>query len=342
MKSQSFLTLILWGLSTLAIIGVITFGFYLERDIEITGPDQAKSPLFATPRAKSNAIGSLTGERCDNGQRRPIAVTIAGDPITRPLTGISMADLVVEMPVTPNGVTRMMALFQCETPDEIGSVRSSRYDFLNLAAGWNAIYAHWGGEKESLDELETGILDNINALIYEGTVFFRKAGSVSPHNGFTSLQSLITHAQQQKYSLVNSFKGYARLDEIPRKNIATLINVVDVPYPKPFDVRWTYDQTQNIYRRSRNGRPELDQLAKREVTASVIIIMKTKAEPFRDEYVQIKTEGEGAATIYQNGMSISSTWKKDAANPDSPLQFFDSKNKEVKLTPGKIWIEIIT
>ncbi|MBX4211663.1 MAG: DUF3048 domain-containing protein [Candidatus Yanofskybacteria bacterium] len=340
MKSRSFLSLTLWVFSALALVGVISFLFWLERDIEITGANPAHASPLATPRPKPLVTSSLAGERCENGQRRPIAVTIAGDPITRPLSGISMADLVVEMPVTPNGVTRMMALFQCETPLEIGSIRSSRQDFLPLAAGWDVIYAHWGGEKESLDQLKTGILDEIDALVYEGTVFYRKEDIPRPHNGFTSLSNLIEHAQQEKFSLVDTFSGYPRLSDLPHPDITTLVNTVDLPYPRPFDVHWVYDQTQNVYRRSRNGRPETDRVAMRDVSASVVIILETTGKPLRDQYVRIDVQGQGSAIIYQNGMRIPSTWRKDPTNIDNPLRFFDAKGKEIKFTPGKIWIEI--
>ena len=65
------------------------------------------------------------------------------DPEARPLSGIGQADVIIEMPVTPNSVTRFMAVYQCQTPKEIGSVRSAREDFIPLAAGFNTIYAHW-------------------------------------------------------------------------------------------------------------------------------------------------------------------------------------------------------
>src|SRR3989344_5565067 len=129
---------------------------------------------------------SLTGLACDNYGKRPIAVMMASDPEARPLSGISQADIIIEMPVTPNGITRMMAIFQCEEPEEIGSIRSAREDFLTLADSFGALYAHWGGEAEALKKLNNGILDNINAMKYEGSVFYRKNSVPKPHNGFTT------------------------------------------------------------------------------------------------------------------------------------------------------------
>jgi hypothetical protein len=78
-------------------------------------------------------ISPITGEKCENYNQRPIAVMLAEDPITRPLSGIGAADMVIEMPVITGSITRMMAIYQCELPEEIGSVRSARHDFIPLA-----------------------------------------------------------------------------------------------------------------------------------------------------------------------------------------------------------------
>src|SRR3989344_5606412 len=120
-------------------------------------------------QSASRRTASLTGLVCDNYAKRPIAVMMASDPIARPLSGIGQADIVVEMPVTPNGITRMMAVFQCASSfdsaqgklAEIGSIRSAREDFLPLVASFRALYAHWGGEREALNKLNNRILDNI-------------------------------------------------------------------------------------------------------------------------------------------------------------------------------------
>src|SRR3989339_1786239 len=98
---------------------------------------------------------TLVGIECENYYARPYAVMLSSDKEARPLSGIGEADMVFEMPVVENGFTRMMAVYQCNRPKELGSVRSSRLDFVPLALGLNAIYAHFGGEKEVLEELDS-------------------------------------------------------------------------------------------------------------------------------------------------------------------------------------------
>src|SRR3989344_8529980 len=150
----------------------------------------------------------LSGEKCQNAKRRPVAVMLSSDPETRPLSGIGAADLVFEMPVTDSGVTRMMAVFQCDLPSEIGSIRSAREDFIPWVQGLGAVYAHWGGERTALDQLNGGIVDNIDAMKYEGIYYFRKNNARPPHNGFTSSELLAKANAKLGYSLEKSATSY--------------------------------------------------------------------------------------------------------------------------------------
>ena len=67
----------------------------------------------------------LNGIECENANRRPFAVMLAGDLEAWPLSGIAKADLVIEMPVVTGGITRYLAIYVCNNPTEIGSIRSA-------------------------------------------------------------------------------------------------------------------------------------------------------------------------------------------------------------------------
>ena len=177
---------------------------------------------------------NLSGTRCENGSSRPLAVMLAGDIEAQPLSGLSEADMVFEMPVTDNGVTRIMAVFQCQWPEEIGSVRSSRIDFIPLAQGLGAIYAHWGGEREALNQLNGKVVDNIDAMKYDGTIFYRKKGAKPPHNGFTSGELLKKVIGDLRYDFKKSTLAYLHQSQKEE------INLVEPPwiYKNQFKVSW--------------------------------------------------------------------------------------------------------
>ncbi len=283
---------------------------------------------------------SITGLECSGADTRPLAVMMPSDPEARPLSGISQADIVFEMPVDPSGITRFMAVFQCEKPKEIGSIRSARNDFIPLAASLKTIYDHWGGEHGALEKLDKHVIDNIDALKYEGETYYRKKGVRQPHNGFTNIDLLTKKAQDLKYDLKNSFSGYPHQDKEPKKNLANLTDRVSVNYPGTHGVIWNYDSETNLYSRSRGGSLEVDKDNGQTVKAGVVIIMNTTSSFFKEQYINVNVQGEGIAQIYQNGSVTSGKWKKDPARLDSKLYFYDDSGKEIQFAPGKIWVEV--
>ena len=283
----------------------------------------------------------ITGLNCPSADVRPISIMLASDIEAMPLSGISQADMVFEMPVDPTGITRFMAIFQCEKPKEIGSVRSARNDFIPLAAGLGTIYAHWGGEHGALEKLDSHIVDNIDALKYEGEIFYRKAGTRPPHNGFTNLDLLIKTAQNLKYNLKNSFLGYPHQEKEPKKNLSNLTDEVNVNYPGSHAVYWTHDPETNLYSRFRNNSIETDKDNGQTVKAGVVVVIKTTSRFLKEQYISVEVQGEGMAQIYQNGGVVNGKWKKNPVQLDSRLYFYDDSGKEIQFAPGKIWVEIV-
>jgi len=283
----------------------------------------------------------LTGLACEDYAKRPIAVMLASDQEARPLSGLSQADMVFEMPVAPNGITRLMTVFQCRHPDEIGSVRSARDDFIPLAAGVGAILAHWGGEHEALAKLNNHIIDNIDAMKYEGTVFYRKKGVGPPHNGFTDWERLSKISDDLNYDRTNRFVGYSHEESEKPKNISGIVGTVNVGFLPPYDVRWDYDLSTNAYKRIRGGKPEIDRVTGKQIAAGAVAVMKTQSRFLSDQYLSVVTTGEGGAVIFQNGTSIAGRWSKDPVVLDDKLYFYGLDGKEIKFAPGPIWVEIV-
>lgn len=319
------------------VVGLFFIAFFIwwNRDFEISNGD---------PKAQAQPKSQITGENCENSSKRPVGLMLAGDLETRPLSGISQADIVFEMPVSPDGMTRFMAIFQCEDPKEIGSIRSARDDFIPLAASFNVIYGHWGGERDALTKLDRHVVDNVDALKYEGSVYFRKSGIPRPHNGFTTLSNMYDQASRLGYSLESKFIGYPHISkkgDVP-KNLGNIVDQVSVGVDKYlYPVVWRYDVGSNMYIRSRNNVEEKDRNTSGAAKASVIVIMHTSSARLGGQYIKVDVVGQGKADIYQNGELISGTWQKDSATLDSKLRFLDSNNQEIQFVPGKIWVQIV-
>ena len=79
-----------------------------------------------------------------------------------------------------------------------------------------------------------------------------------------------------------------------------------------------------------------------QVRADTVVVMKTSSRVLSKDYIRVDVAGAGEAVIYQNGSSISGTWQKDPSQTSSKLYFYDMNGQEIKLVPGKIWVEITT
>lgn len=282
---------------------------------------------------------AISGIPCEHFSRRPFAVMMAGDPETRPLSGIGSADLVVEMPAITGSITRYMAVFQCDIPEEIGSLRSARHDFIPLAMGLDAIFVHWGGSHYALDKLNRGIMDNINALSNPYGAFYRKSGIPRPHNGFTSADKLVSASEGLEYRLENTFEGYPH--RIVPSSTQSFPGVLTIGYPYPFTVRYDYNPQTNGYFRTRGDTKEIDKLTNMQVEAKNVVIMRAVSRQIEGQYNDVDVEGSGEALVYRAGEEVKGTWSKDPQSSASKLYFFDEAGSEIEFTPGSIWIEIV-
>lgn len=278
----------------------------------------------------------LSGVACANSQRRPFGVILAEDREARPLSGIGLADLVIEMPVVTGSITRMLAFFVCEDPEEIGSVRSARHDFVPLAQGYDAIFAYWGGSAMALEELKKGKVDTLDALPNYFDAFYRKEGVPAPHNGFTSMERMVNASLKLGYRMTTNFQAYTFLETEER---ASNPQRLELHYRYPYNVRYEYDPEMNSYARWRGDVKELDALNGEQVEVSNIAVMRAKSRQIGAGYNDVDILGTGEAVVYRNGTGVRGRWEKKEA--EDPLRFFDEAGEEIMFTPGKIWIEIV-
>ena len=344
----------------IAIVAISVGAFYLlshKRTVEVLGSISStlleSSSLPTALTATGPVVSQITGLPCSNAKNgilpRPLGVMFAGDTVARPLSGIADADVVIEMPVITDSINRMLAIFQCNAVSEIGSVRSARDDFIPLAAGFDAIYGHWGGSHFALDKLNFGIINNIDALRNPYGAYFRKKGISSPHNGFTSWDRLYGAAQKLGYRLTTEFSGYPHLQESGADSPSFAEasaggqepKVMKIGYPGQFRVEWRYDATAKTFFRFRGGTPELDRNTKKQVRAGTIAVLKTRVRQIEGQYNDVKVTGSGELRMYRFGQELQGRWEKADSPLSAPLRFLGEDGKDIELAPGPLWIEFV-
>jgi hypothetical protein len=305
---------------------------------------------MGTP-VNTGEVSPFSGLSCANWNRRPIAVMEAADVSVRPDSGFSDADLVLEMPAITASITRLMPVYVCNDPPEVGSVRSTRHDYIALAAGWNAILVHWGGSHFAADILNQKVVENLDLNGSMGhkapECGFRKEGIPAPDNGFAKFSTLLDCAKKAGYDMTNKFSGYPHQTEAPLEKRPSGGHL-RVGFAGPYAVDYDYDKATNAYLRSWNKVADVDANNKKRNAPKNIAVIIATSEQIEGQYnnvqigdPQFDTVTEGDAFYYFNGQEIKGRWKKDKSAWNTKLFMYDASGQEVKFVPGQIWVEIL-
>ena len=151
-------------------VGTGTYEFNVTVQEE-TVPTQ---PVDTTPPEPTytNPLTGLASET-DLTEARPYAVMINNIRKSTPQKGIAQADMIFEIPVEGN-ITRLMGIYQdFKGVDVIGSIRSARPYFIDIARGFDAIYIHAGGSDDAYALLKSSGITYIDGTNGTSATFFR-------------------------------------------------------------------------------------------------------------------------------------------------------------------------
>ena len=309
----------------------------------------------ASPANQGN-VSPLTGLACDNWNRRTFAVMQPSDVSARPAAGFSQADMVFEMPVITAVMTRLMGVYGCNNPDDIGSMRSARHDYIALAKGLDSIFVHWGGSHYAIDKLNLNVIDDMNCNDDGGKsasqYCYRKpeTGTMKGDDtGYAKFAQLLQGAKDFGYRMTNQFVGYPHqpaMDPSQRPDGGHL----RLAYPGLFKVAYDYDKASNTYLRTWGGVADTDRNNGQRIAPTNIVTMVAASSQMVEgqQYNNVQigdpwydTSDSGDAYYFMNGQEIKGTWKKDKSSLDSKMFFYDASGKEIQFVPGQIWVNVM-
>ncbi len=365
------------------VLALLGGGIYLikkSRTNNIKQIDLNKKAAQNSGPANTGPVSPISGVSCDNWNKRPIAVMQPADPTARPAAGFSDADMVFEMPVFTNSNTRLMGVYLCNVPNEIGSIRSGRHDYIPLAKGLDAMYIHWGYSIFAESLLKQKIIDNINCLTTSYCTRWPKTGVMQLEDtGHITKDKIEQAMKDYNYSTEDKFAGYPHQDEagIDQRPSGGDLRLA---YPGKYGVNFDYDKASNTYLRTWDGTPDTDKNNGKRVAPKNIAVLVAQDNQIKlaDEQSYIDkglmdpwslvpkedqagidyngvgrynnlqlgdpwfdTTDSGDAYFYFNGQQVKGTWKKDKASLDSKLFFYDESGAEIKFVPGQIWVNVM-
>lgn len=277
---------------------------------------------------------------------RPYAVMINNVTGAREIqSGLQDAYLVYELTVE-GGITRLEAFFKDKMPERLGSIRSSRPYYLDYVLENDAIYAHWGGSDEALENIKTLGIDNINGNVYEGKYFFRDKDLKDykyEYTGITSMKSLQEAAKDLKYRtttkqplLLNYTANEVNLNELEGAKKADNISITN---SASYISSYKYDAINKVYLRSVNGTPCEDYVTKKQHTVKNIITYQVQYTTVDSvNHQKMDNIGSGEGYYISNGYAVPIKWEKKSRSAQTSYKYLDGT--PIDVNDGNTWIHI--
>jgi hypothetical protein len=286
----------------------------------------------------------LTGTRAPRGvvpQRPALGVKIGNDPSSRPQSGLLQADIVYEE-MAEGGITRYLAIFQCQVPAVIGPVRSVRWDDWHLLKSYGHPILAFSGGIDQWDAAVANLGWLFDANGSEGTTqsaYYRTDDRVPPWNYYTSAKALwgldgnhTPPPPQFTYST----------DPAPGSRPAAGATIEG--FATGSDVDWTWSPRLQAWMRSYDNVPDVDASGPQLQATNVIIEeVPTQPGPYPESGTvpdtDSLTQGSGPAYILRNGMAEPGTWNCPKYGDITQYRF--ANGKTMPLAPGNTWIELV-
>lgn len=276
----------------------------------------------------------------EENTHRPVLATINNHPLARPQSGISDADIIYEL-AAEGEITRLLALFQSELPEEMGPIRSARDYFIHIAKGLDAFYVAHGYSPDAKQLLQSRFVDNVNGMQYDGTLFQRSKERKAPHNSYISGDNVLAAMEKTnspiEMSLIPVFSFHESIESAKIGDIASMLVVRSGTNPD-FTSTYAYDGEIGTYNRMVNGILTVDKSGEKPVALANVIVLETTFRTIDNvgrQSVDIESGGKGM--LFHAGIAKEIEWK----NIDGILTPMES-GVPAKLVPGKTWIHIVS
>lgn len=314
------------------------------------------------PAPYDGPVNPLSGEPIGEEwvNRRPVAIMLNNLREAMPQLGQSQADILYEVP-TEGGITRMLGVYQSvEGVGRIGSIRSARPYFLELALGHDAIFIHAGGSEDAYAKIkEWGVtaLDGVRGPYMstrEGeNLMWRDA---QRRKEYSLEHTVVTTGE----AILREFAGYTSLRQEHRADVTYGLDFAPVETPAdsvlqggaaaerihvPFSdyksTDFVYDADAGKYLAEQYGGAYTDGETGEQAAFTNVVILKTACRGTGDSlgHITVDLSSGGTGWLACGGQWVEIRWSKGF--PDGQLRYTDTEGKPVVFGAGHTYTGII-
>jgi hypothetical protein len=278
-------------------------------------------------------------------QRQALAVKVDNLPSgARPQYGLDSADVVYEEPVE-GGITRLIAIFQCDAPSRVEPVRSGRIIDPEILEQYGAhpLIAYSGGIAPAVSAIDSSSLIDVSIDRASGA-YSRDPGRYSPHNLAVDTIALWAAGTSMgaPSKAPKAVFHFGKLD-----SLASPAASVEIGYTYPGSAaQWSWNPSAGLWERSYPGYGTAYNADGSPIQAVNVIVMSVEMYP--SQYVEDATgthenlltlTGSGPVEVFRNNAVIRGSWKRNSLS--DVTSYLDANGHAINLAPGNTWIELV-
>ena len=332
-----------------ALVAVLAFAGCTGAAPEPTPPPVAEPTPDASPEPDvtpepdpepAPIVYPLTGVPVDEVPQIPaLAVKIENTAAARPQIGLEFADLVWET-VVEGGITRFVAFYHSNLPDEVGPVRSVRPQDAAIVAPFNGVFAYSGGQPAFL-----AMIDEVNVQSVTqdrgSPGFSRLASRRAPHNLLLNVQNAIGQANASRTVPPPNAFDWAR--EVGAGSAVTdgrPVEQIVINMSRGQRTVWDWDATSGTFLRSDGNQASVSDTGVRHSAQNVVLIESATRTSAADGNVpETFLVGSGRAVVATGGRVIEGTWSQPG--PHDMLVLTLANGDRLTLDPGQTWVHSV-
>lgn len=281
-------------------------------------------------------------------KNRPVAVMLNNLKAAQPQLGISQADIIYEVPVE-GGITRMLGVYQTvEGVGIIGSVRSARPYFVELALGHDAVYVHAGGSQEAYSNLRSWSVDHMDGVRGgdDAQIFWRdperRKNNGYEHSLITSGENILDYLAKGKFPTEHdgAWKDSQLFSENGTPTDGETAEHVKVRFSSYKTGAFDYDAASGKYLVSQYGKEHVDGSTGEQVSAVNLLVLETSSAVLDNVgRLRVRTTGEGKGAFFCGGRTVPIQWSREDRN--SPFVYTLENGEPLALGQGNRYVCII-
>jgi hypothetical protein len=275
--------------------------------------------------------------------RMLLAVKVGNNPTARPQSGLEDADMVFDT-LAEGGITRYIAVYQCNSAPKVGPIRSVRWD------DWHVL---WEFGRAALSFVG-GVIPNQNTVaslhwicdlndFLRPNLYYQDPSRVRPDATYSSTAALWSGCGSSKPP--PSPFLFSRAVQHGTSPAAQ----VEINFSPYADVVWQWSASKHQYLHGfREGGVVVPDISRDNIRikASNVLILVAGVEygpysetPGATGDVETLTQGRGPAYLLRDGRLVRGMW----LHPSWParMTFVGPGGKQFAFSPGDTWVELV-